>query len=71
MTRLAFRGNCGRSRSCLNRDQLSIGCAGAEDGEITQDARLLLLTDGLGDPGNECTPTDAFGFDSGRRCAPD
>lgn len=44
---------------------------GGRGREITQDARLLLLTDGLGDPSNECTPTDAFGFDSGRRCAPD
>lgn len=39
--------------------------------EITQDTRLPLLTDGLGDPGNECTLTDAFGFDSGRHCEPD
>lgn len=38
--------------------------------EITQDARLPLLTDGLGDLGNECTLTDAFGFDSGPALRP-
>lgn len=34
--------------------------------EITQDAWLPLLTDGLGELSNECTLTDVFGFDSGQ-----
>lgn len=45
-------------------------CAGGRGREITQDARVL-LTNNLGDPGNECVRTNAFGFDTGRRCDSD